>query len=508
MLYKLKDLIILNEARPIEHKPGTVWSHHGDEGKYGAKYKNQVEYFHDIERAQSFAKTGSGYSTSNKKTSLPTDSESLGEPIKNLGGTTGVTLHDVDGNKFVHKPSRDYMGGRYQLEVEDAVDNIYRDMGTTVPDSKLYDDGGGVYKISEFIDGELLRDYVDDQDKFDHIKSQLQQGFVLDALLANWDVIGLEEDNIIVSKSGNVHRIDNGGSLSFRAQGAPKGDLFGDEVKEIDGFRNSNFKISKWYGDVTDEMIVGQVRDISDGKDNIINKLKKNNISDDVIETVKNRINYLEDRFLENKDVNTSDGNDRETRLKNINKKLGTSVSINQLNKSINNFNKLIEDNKFDVPNKKEWMGNPDDDVLPTKPGYKVVYQVTSDKNIQSIKKNGMLKKYIRGYDAPNDTFFATKSRTSYSTSKPLIAFQVPENKLKKSSDEWYTFTEEVPPEDILRSYSMLPLGGILKREDVAREGNFASEFYDIFIEELKYNDKNESQQYGIPKLRDLIKGK
>lgn len=47
-------------------------------------------------------------------------------------------------------------------------------------------------------------------------------GFIADALLANYDVFGLRGDNVIQSPDGIVHRIDNGGSLYLRAHGKVK----------------------------------------------------------------------------------------------------------------------------------------------------------------------------------------------------------------------------------------------------------------------------------------------
>ena len=85
--------------------------------------------------------------------------------------------------------------------------------------------------------------------------AQIRKNLVIDAWLANWDVVGLENDNIVVAKSGDktAWRIDSGGALLFRAQGAPKGTAFGDEVGEIDSLRNEsiNATAAKVFGGVT-----------------------------------------------------------------------------------------------------------------------------------------------------------------------------------------------------------------------------------------------------------------
>lgn len=44
----------------------------------------------------------------------------------------------------------------------------------------------------------------------------------MDCLFANWDVIGSQDDNILIDKNDNPWRIDNAGSFGFRAIGQKK----------------------------------------------------------------------------------------------------------------------------------------------------------------------------------------------------------------------------------------------------------------------------------------------
>jgi len=60
--------------------------------------------------------------------------------------------------------------------------------------------------------------------------------FAVDAWVSNWDVVGLDFDNLLHDDKGAV-RVDQGGVLLYRAQGEPKGHLFGDEAMEIDSLR-------------------------------------------------------------------------------------------------------------------------------------------------------------------------------------------------------------------------------------------------------------------------------
>lgn len=59
------------------------------------------------------------------------------------------------------------------------------------------------------------------------------QGFAVDTWLANWDVAGTNNDNLVNLDDQPV-RIDSGGSLLYRAQGESKGAQFGPVVTEWD----------------------------------------------------------------------------------------------------------------------------------------------------------------------------------------------------------------------------------------------------------------------------------
>ena len=77
-------------------------------------------------------------------------------------------------------------------------------------------------------------------------------GFAVDAWLGNWDVIGLNFDNLMIDKDGKAVRIDAGGSLEYRAQGEKK--PFGNEVTEIASLRDPavNAQAAKVFGKITD----------------------------------------------------------------------------------------------------------------------------------------------------------------------------------------------------------------------------------------------------------------
>ena len=83
---------------------------------------------------------------------------------------------------------------------------------------------------------------------------KIQEGFGVDAWLANWDVVGLVLDNIVTDTDGDPVRIDAGGSLLFRAQGGEKGYMFGDQVQEIDTLTDgTNPQSARVFGGMTED---------------------------------------------------------------------------------------------------------------------------------------------------------------------------------------------------------------------------------------------------------------
>lgn len=185
------------------------------------------------------------------------DFATLKDTGKTLGGSTGAKLmQDEGGRLFVVKTgsSADHLREEYRAE------NAYRAAGVPIPASKLEDVGGVPHKISEFINGQQLSDLSVSEQKA--IFKQLQKGFGTDALLANWDTVGLSLDNVIVAKDGTAYRIDVGGALRFRAQGGAKGAAFANNPLELWTLRdgNRNASSAKVFGDMTNKEITDSAK--------------------------------------------------------------------------------------------------------------------------------------------------------------------------------------------------------------------------------------------------------
>uniref|UniRef100_A0AAU6W243 Uncharacterized protein n=1 Tax=Pseudomonas phage Touem01 TaxID=3138548 RepID=A0AAU6W243_9VIRU len=95
-------------------------------------------------------------------------------------------------------------------------------------------------------------------------------GFATDAWLGNWDVVGMEFDNLQVdAATGKAMRVDAGGSLQYRAQGGKK--AFGNVVSELDSLRDKaiNPQAAKVFGHLSNADItagVAKVLKVSDAQ--------------------------------------------------------------------------------------------------------------------------------------------------------------------------------------------------------------------------------------------------
>ena len=175
----------------------------------------------------------------------------------NLPGSTspGLYKNKTDKKWIIKKGSK--VGGFNQTIYESLANDIYEAVGIPVPKHKL--DKENKVLILEYINGKTL--YNATPNEYKKAKKELCKGFVVDALLANWDVIGFSSDNILLPNDGGpAVRIDNGGTFMFKATGGKK--PFGKIVIEIDTMRNAKTAplASKLFGELTDEEINNQIK--------------------------------------------------------------------------------------------------------------------------------------------------------------------------------------------------------------------------------------------------------
>ncbi len=138
--------------------------------------------------------------------------------IKHLGGSTGSDLYrDRSGRKWVVKGGANVK----QLYNEYMANKIYGKFGIHVPESFIGILNGRNVFVMEYLDDSIPLGEIENING--EIRNKVARGFILDVLLANWDVVGTNSDldNIRV-KDGIPYRVDVGGTLTTRAMGGNK----------------------------------------------------------------------------------------------------------------------------------------------------------------------------------------------------------------------------------------------------------------------------------------------
>ena len=141
-----------------------------------------------------------------------------------MGGSTGAQQFTTPHGRFVSKRGNhpDHIRNEYDMN------RLLNLLGVGVPDARLGQD----QMTTEFQEG---RHYNPEEDR-----AHATRDFVPHSLIANWDMLGMHNDNAIVLPDGSISYVDVGGGGKYRAQGAPKGSAFGSTVGELDTLREKN----------------------------------------------------------------------------------------------------------------------------------------------------------------------------------------------------------------------------------------------------------------------------
>lgn len=214
---------------------------------------------------------------------------------KKLGGSTGAQLvRDNKGKYYVWKRG----ANKTQARIEFVANHLYRMAGVPVP-MQYYNDKDGL--LSEFVQGKLLKDL--NKGEMVVATKALCKWFIVDAILANWDVLGMDLDNILIPMvDGKLVltmpiRIDNGGSLTMRAQGKPK--AYPEDVKELDTMR----KYQKIFKKLSNSDLKAQYDELNmygspGGIEGGAKYLERNGyITKSLMKTILARVQYVDNHF-------------------------------------------------------------------------------------------------------------------------------------------------------------------------------------------------------------------
>ena len=148
-----------------------------------------------------------------------------------MGSNPGGLYMGSDGKKRYVKFYQD----KVQASCEMLSNNIYRDLGIGAPISTVFDDNGKAAFASNYLEGAAT---FKSAGLTKENAKKFMKGFAADVLLKNWDAVGTGMDNAVIYKN-EVFRVDNGGSLLYRAKAGKKPDSSLNDMSEMVHFFNS-----------------------------------------------------------------------------------------------------------------------------------------------------------------------------------------------------------------------------------------------------------------------------
>jgi hypothetical protein len=147
----------------------------------------------------------------------------------------GVYQDAATGKKYYVKEYAD----EGQALGENLANQIYLDLGANAPRSYVIRGSDGKLRyISEWMDD--VKGTVKNIGLTKETADKILDNFVADVFTANWDAVGTGLDNVVILGNGQVARIDMGGSLLHRAQGALKPAAGLDTIQEWQTFLTHN----------------------------------------------------------------------------------------------------------------------------------------------------------------------------------------------------------------------------------------------------------------------------
>lgn len=187
-----------------------------------------------------------------------------------------------------------------KLKTEILADAIYKEMGIRVPNKQQV-----IFEGKHWIASEEIPDAKPCQlATLEEHREQLSKGFVVDALLANYDVFGLITNANILISEGQLYRIDSGGTFNYRGRHGEKS-YSQIACPEIDSLRDPAYVTGKVYNGVSNEEITLQVQELvkklSNEKIRVLVRESGIDNPHDIEEALIGRLAYLEERYVTGK---------------------------------------------------------------------------------------------------------------------------------------------------------------------------------------------------------------
>lgn len=193
------------------------------------------------------------------------------------GSNDGAVYSDSSGTKWLVKGNNYAATGGIPLSDDRAKNEVLASKlmgaaGIPGPEIKLVDlEGkhqGNLGVAVKWIDGLQAFKPADASQL-----SAVQQQYAVHAWLGNWDVLGQGLDNVMF-KDGQAINIDPGGSLLFRAQGAPKaGAAFDAQASDWETMRTTDKHQKSVFGKMTASQLQDSAKQLANISDETIKKL-------------------------------------------------------------------------------------------------------------------------------------------------------------------------------------------------------------------------------------------
>jgi hypothetical protein len=210
---------------------------------------------------------------------------------KKLPGSTGALLVKIKGKDFVLKKG----ASKKHIESEYLASQIYRVLGAPTAESVLYKDTHDSMMMSVYIPGLIpvgtklwQLQGLKDPTQLAKLIKEVQRYYVLDSLLANYDVVGPSNDNIQVDPKGNVLRIDTGGALEYRARGEKK-PYSEDATTDLKSMARHN---PQYFENIPKAEIIRQIRQIKNKEDLILEQIQDEGLSRIIKKRIESLVNY------------------------------------------------------------------------------------------------------------------------------------------------------------------------------------------------------------------------
>lgn len=238
-------------------------------------------------------------STKAKGSSKSLDNKSWKQVGKQGGSQPGGEFEDPSGNKFYVKKQK----SKLHAENEVLMSKLYERLGVRAAKNSegtahIQGQSPGPGVFSEWLNGSRTVNHSAEV-RNPQWKKSVQDTFVANAWLANWDGTG-NGDNIKMGADGEAYVVDTGGAGLFRARGDAKGTGFGPIVGEMESLRDPGLNSlgAMYYGDISPQEIARQVAVIGALSDADIRMMVNATVTDSVeakklVDTLIARRDYL-----------------------------------------------------------------------------------------------------------------------------------------------------------------------------------------------------------------------